>query len=289
MGLPRAGDRARIEQIIYGSFADRPGGYHVRFATPGVSETIVSEVIRRCDNWGEIRDSRFRNSLMTLSLPAHLTGGAGTLTMVDMVANLGIDAAGRTGAQMHHVLVLTAPEYEALAHDPFALVDLGVMRLSWDGNRPEGPIEVQMPSMDAHHAKTLANAERSDLRAAFRIAMRLLDRRKCIFWKEEDSPRMRSVMRAAWVLLPMKLRAAVRVATFAFLNRNDFDLAAVHSDLASQGDDEILFGAEEAEERTSASETTRDYLLRIARALSDEHFEEAVQITHGSDADGEEA
>ncbi|MBP6874729.1 MAG: hypothetical protein KBD56_01510 [Candidatus Eisenbacteria bacterium] len=280
------GQRAQIEQLIYGSFADKPGGYQIRFATEGVTDPIAAAVIQRCDNWGEIRNSRFRNALMTVEIPRSSSGNRDSFTMVDMVTNLGTDAAGRAGAQMHHVLVLTAPEHQALAYDPFLLIDIGALRTAWDGRPIEGPAEISIPDADARHAEVLASLSGSHLRAAFRIASRIMDGKKCIFWNEEDSQRMRLVMRATWILLPLPQRPSLRMATFAFLNRNDFDLASVYSDLAAMESDEMVFASEADDQKSSTSGKTRQYLLRIARALNDEDYEEAVRMSRNAVHDG---
>ncbi len=266
------------EQLLYGSFSDRPGGYFVRFRSQGVNDAISDAVVQRCDNWGEIIYPQFHHSLMHLPIPAHQTGGAGPLTMVDLISHLGVDSSGRRGAQMHHVLILTPEEFGRFGADPFLLLEAGAFLESWPGKNPTGPVAMRVPAIADHHAALLAQATAAELRTALRAAMDIIDHAKILFWVESDPAEVITTMRLCWILLPAARRREVHLATFAFLNRNDFDLAVVYSDLAPSATRDVLHGGAGEIDLSRHSEAARSHHDRIWPELGARRFREAAAI-----------
>ncbi len=268
---------ADLEQVVYGSFRDLPGGQRIRFKTSGISGAIAASVVARCDNWGEIRSRVFRRALVTLDLPAHITRGAGRLFMIDGVTNLGVDSAGRPGAQMHHILVLTPDEYRLFGADPFLVAEQGVLAEQWDPARFGSPAHLRVPDVLSQHAKVLAGADQLRLVAGLRIAQCLLDREGCLFWNEQESEDLRLAMRLAWIFLPVPVRMETKLATFAFLNRNNFDMAAIYSDLAPAGPLGVLKPGATLEGFGGQGAASRSYLVDVAMDLSEGKYEDAVR------------
>ena len=133
---------------------------------------------------------------------------------------------------MHHVLVLSPSEFRLAAADPFLLALSGAMLFRWPGQMASEPAEINLPPVADAQREALRAAGSQGLAVGLRIAARLLDNQPCLFWVEEEEQRMRQAFRLAWMMLPIRLRLTLRLATFAFLNHNDYHLAAIHSDLA---------------------------------------------------------
>lgn len=272
------GSTIQAEHLVYGSFADRPGGYHVRFRTSGITDQIASAVVERCDNWGEILDPEFLHSLMYLSIPPHQTRGPGRLCMVDLVSQVGVDSSGRRGAQMHHALVLTPEEFDALGADPFLLLELGALSPNWSGSMPIPPIEIRVPSVVAWHTELLAQSTPEQREASLRVALWLLEGKKVLFWEENRPEEVHFAMRLAWILLPRSSRAGVRLATFAFLNRNDLDLGVIYSNLAASQSHDVRQIAHAPIDESGLQPGILDYISRLRRKLDGPRFREAVEI-----------
>lgn len=272
------GSTIQAEHLIYGSFADRPGGYHVRFRTSGITEQIASAVVERCDNWGEILDPEFPHSLMSLPIPSHQTKGAGPLCMVDLVSQVGVDSSGRRGAQMHHALVLTPEEFDAVGADPFLLLELGALSPDGSGSAPTHPVEIRVPSLIEWHTNLLAQSTPDQREASLRVAVWLLDRKKVLFWEENKQEDVLVAMRLAWILLPRSARTGVRLATFAFLNRNDLDLGVIYSNLATSQSHDVRQIAHAPLDESRLHPHVLDYLNRLRRELEGLRFREAVEI-----------
>jgi hypothetical protein len=279
-------DRLLLEQMVYGSFADRPGGYEVRFQTPGLNETVTSLVVRHCDNWGEMLDDRFDRALMTLPLHSHDTGGSGSLVMVDQISHLGIDSSGRRGALMHHVLILTPDEYQAVGADPFILADSGALRIGWTGEPMAGPAEIPAPAVAEIAAGVFAAAETAHLRAALIMTYKLLGRRKVLFWIEERTAEFDQIIRLCWLLLPRDHRFRTRMSTFAFLNRNDFDLAAIYSDLTPVGYRKLVEQGREDYLEQLLPAGPASYMATLLDALRNGDWGRATELADAGIPDG---
>lgn len=267
----------RVDHLVYGSFADKRIGYHVRVKTAGINDAITDAVVHVCDQWGEIVDPSFQHSLQAVPLDPRKTGGAGPLHAVDLVTNLGVDSSGRRGAQMHHVLVLSPEEFRLIAADPFLLASSGALMFRWPGQVASEPAEISVPPVARTQIEMLGLAGPEGLAASLRVAARLLDGQTCLFWVEEEEKRMRHAFRLAWMMLPVRFRLQLRLASFAFLNRNDYHLAAVYSDLAPMAPVDIERPRDDDPALGAAARIP--YFASLRREVEAGRFENVVRMT----------
>lgn len=269
----------RLRHLVYGSFADRPDGHHFRVRSPGIGRAVEHAIERDCDNWGEIAEPLFQHALSSHPLLPARTGGAGPLHTVEVVSSLGVDAGGRRGARMHHILVLSPDEFLQCGADPFLLASSGAMLFRWDPDVSQELLEVTLPSAAEAEVEALRLASRSQLTAALRIVTRLLERPSCLFYVERAEKPLRDAFRLAWCLAPLRLRSEIRFATFAFINNNDYNLAALYSDLAPMCPVDIYAATDDL--ATLAAEAPTPYLSSIGRELDAGRLDRAVAAALG--------
>ena len=200
-----------LDQLVYGSFPFRAGGYDVLARSSGCSAEVVGEVVAACRRYGQPPSSEAaRPSLFALPLPS------GPWAIVG-VRPQGDDDRGRPGALAFHALIVARRDYRRAGSDPFAFA--GAHRGDWStataADLPRARCRVEpVPAPDRVGADPKAR----------RIAAAIARRRRVAV--EEPGP-IDELARAVWTLLPARARRRATVATWAFAAENRFDLVAL--------------------------------------------------------------
>ena len=200
-----------LEQLVYGSFPFRAGGYDVLARSGGCSAAVVAEVVAVCRRYGQPPSGEAaRPGLFALRLPS------GPWAVV-AVAPQGSDDRGRPGALAFHALIVPRRDYWRAGADPFAFA--AAHRGDWSAATPnelprvrctvgqDSPVDRPIPELRTR-----------------RIAEAITQRRRIAL--EAPGP-VDALAREVWAILPARVRRRASVATWAFAGENRFDLVAL--------------------------------------------------------------
>jgi hypothetical protein len=198
-----------FEQAVYGSFPFRDQGYAMLAQSPGCRPEWLAELRAACQRYGE-RPAGAAESGALFAL--RLASGP---WMIVGVSPQGRDDRGRPGALAFHALFVSPRDYRRAGCNPFGLA--GALRSHWTAatrSLPPGTWRVEPPA---------APNEPNDSRAA-RIAAALARGKRVAI---ESAGPIDALARQVWRALPGRVRDRASVATWAFGNRNRFDLVAL--------------------------------------------------------------
>ncbi len=198
------------EQLVYGSFPFREGGYDLLARSPGCTPGLTAEVVAVCRRFGQPPSSEAaRPALFALPLPS------GPWAVVG-VSPQGEDDRGRPGALAFHALIVTARDYLKAGSSPFNFAQSH--RSDWSSATPGmlEPVRCQVEPMppptgiaaDPRMVRIVAA-----LRGKKRVAL-------------ESSGPVADLARSTWCELAPRIRRRLSVATWAFSSENRFDLVA---------------------------------------------------------------
>ena len=199
------------DQLVYGSFPFREGGYDLLSRSAGCSPELTAEVVAVCRRFGQPPSSETaRASLFTVWLP-----GGKRWAVVGVVPQ-GDDDRGRPGALAFHALLVGARDYRRAGANPFAFAPS--LRSDWSSQTPAtlDPAPCRIEPVDSRSSPP------SDPRTE-RIVAALGRRRRVAL--EATGP-VDDLARAVWASLPARVRRRASLATWAFAGENQFDLVA---------------------------------------------------------------
>lgn len=203
--------RVEAEQALYGSFPFRHRGYEVAAHSPGCRREWLDALARACANFGE-RPAGVAVEGALFALPV---AGA-DVWMIVGVGEAGSDDRGRPGALAFHAWFVTDRDYRRVGAAPFGLA--AHHRTCW--NADPGAL----PAATLRVERFRRRPGPIDDPRALAVAHRLRHRRPVAF--EAPGP-IGGLARAAWGLLPLRVRRRASLATWAFGNANRFSLVAV--------------------------------------------------------------
>ena len=199
------------EQLVYGSFPFREGGYDLLARSSGCTPALSAEVIAVCRRFGQPPSAETaRSGLFAIWLRG------GKRWAVVGVAPQGSDDRGRPGALAFHALLVSARDYRRAGANPFVFGPS--LRGDWSSQTPAiiEPAHCRIESVDARTAPP------PDLRTE-RIIAALIARRRVAL---ETAGPIDDLARAVWAGLSGRVRRRASLATWAFAGENRFDLVA---------------------------------------------------------------
>ena len=199
------------DQLVYGSFSFRDGGYDLLTRSTGCTPGLTAEVIAVCRRFGQPPSAETaRAGLFAVWLPV------GKRWAVVGVVPQGTDDRGRPGALAFHALLVSARDYRRAGANPFAFAPS--LRADWSSQTPAtlDPALCRIEPVDARSTPP------PDPKAE-RIVAALTRRRRIAL---ETAGPIDDLARAVWAGLPGRVRRRASLATWAFAGENRFDLVA---------------------------------------------------------------
>ncbi len=202
----------RYEQAVYGSFPFWDKGYAILARLPRLPRRVARRPQGRLPTLRRATAARGRSrgAWSRARLPR-----SGPWAII-RPSPQGVDDRGRPGALAFHALFLSGGDYRKAGAFPFEFARL--LRTDWSADPPlaSGHLPRERPS-PAEPATT------GDDRAA-RIAKALLRGRRVAL--EADGP-IDDLARSVWLVLPVRRRARLSLATWTYTNGGRHDLAAL--------------------------------------------------------------
>ena len=198
------------EQLVYGSFPFRGGGYDLLARSAGCSPALTAEVVAVCRRFGQPPSAEAaRAGLCAVRLPS------GPWVVVGVVPQ-GLDDRGRPGALAFHALIIARRDYARSGANPFAFASS--LRADWSSATPATLARIRCSAPLA----STADPSVADLKVQ-RMVQALAKRRRVAVEAVEP---IDDLARAVWACLPARVRRRASVATWAFSGENRFDLVA---------------------------------------------------------------
>ena len=199
------------DQLVYGSFPFRAGGYDLLARSAGCVPALTAEVVAVCRRFGQPPSAETaRAGLFAVWLPV------GKRWAVVGVIPQGADDRGRPGALAFHALLISTRDYRRAGANPFAFAPS--LRADWSSQTPS-TLE-----------PALCRVEPVDTRSdpppdpkTERIVAALTHRQRVAL---ETAEPIDDLARAVWAGLPGRVRRRASLATWAFAGENRFDLVA---------------------------------------------------------------
>lgn len=230
--------RLRVEQAVYGSFPFWERGYAILAQSAGCRGEWIEEFRAACERFGErprgVEEAEGLFAFRLKSGPWAVVG----------VSESGSDDRGRPGALAFHAFFVRPRDYRRLGGWPFALARFH--RRDW-GPEPQG-LDAVVLEVEAE-----AVAASEDPRAD-RIAEAVWRGRRVAV---ESGRPIEPLAREVWGRLPVRVRLARSLATWAFGNANRFDLVGLPSRAGVILDGSTLT-LEEREDSESAAPIVRN-------------------------------
>ena len=204
------------EQLVYGSFPFREGGYDLLARSPGCSPVVTAEVVAVCRRFGQPPSAdAARPGLFAIRLPS---GGWAVVG----VAPQGDDDRGRPGALAFHALIVASRDYHRAGSNPFAWTPW--LRADWSGATPAvlARARCRVEPVPTGPVGSQGSATVAPARVG-RVVAAITRRRRIAL--EAPEP-IDDLARAVWASLPSRVRRRASVATWAFSGENRFDLVA---------------------------------------------------------------
>lgn len=199
-----------LEQLVYGSFPFREGGYDLLARSSGCSDAVTAEVVAVCRRFGQPPSGEAaRAGMFAIRLPS------GAWAVVGVVPQ-GLDDRGRPGALGFHALIVADRDYRRAGADPFGLA--AALRDDWSSATPATLPQARCPVAGGARGPGPGGDRRVG-----RIVAALARRRRVAV--EAGEP-IDGLAREVWASLPPRVRRRASVATWAFAGENRFDLVA---------------------------------------------------------------
>ena len=208
--------KVRFEQAVYGSFPFWDRGYGLLSQSPGCRPEWLAELKTVCQRFGEPpAAAALAESLFALRLECGPW-------MIAGVHPQGCDDQGRPGALAFHALFISAWGYRLAGADPFAFA--GLLRGDWNSkDRHRTLPAAKWACEQAARISESLDTPDDDPRSAPIVKALTLGRRVVV---QSNEP-IDDLARRVWQALPGSVRGGPSVATWAFDNLNNFDLAAL--------------------------------------------------------------